>query len=235
MYVAREPAAGDDLEGPAYAVPLLIGGVAVGHLSVTCPDADAQEALGMLASLAALAQSGPHQAAQTAPLAAQVEALQAVIKALAEQMGTDALADLISAEARRVIGAEVCTLALKDGDFLRLAGTAYRDALLVPDRHAPDEAALVGDTAREAIKKGKAVQHSGRANPAFEAGIWRAFAGQSGRHSVASVPLTAGQGALTVYIAGDAPFPAAQVKFLEMLAALASLPRASPPAENTVS
>jgi len=232
VYVAREPATGDDLEGPAYAVPLLLGGVAAGHLSVTCPDADTREALGMLASIAALAQSGPRQAA---PLAAQVESLQAVIQALAEQTESDALADLISAEVRRVTGAEVCTLALKNGDTLRLVGTAYRDALLFPDRHAPDDAAIIGDIAREAIKKGKTVQRPGRTNPLFEAGLWRAFAGQSGRHSTLSVPLTAGQGALTVYAAGDAPFPAAQVKFLETLAALASLPlpRASLPEANT--
>ena len=232
-YSAREPMAGDDLEGPAYAVPLLLGGVAVGHLSVTCPDSDTQQTLDMLASIAALALSGPRQAAQAAPLAAQVEALQAVVKALARQMAADALADLISAEVRRVTGAEVCTLALKDGDTLRLIGTAYRDALLFPDRHTADDTAIIGDATREAVKKGKTVQRPGRANPAFEAGPWRAFAGQSGRHSIASVPLTAGSGALTVYMAGDAQFPAAQVKFLETLAALASLPRASPPAGST--
>jgi len=239
VYVAREPATGDDLEGPTYAVPLMIGGVAVGHLSVTCPgaplDADTREALGQLASIAALAQSGPHQAAQAAPLIAQVEALQAVIGAIAGQMATDALADLISGEVRRVTGAEVCTLALKDSDRLRLVGTAYRDALLFPDQHAPGDAALVGDTAQEAIKKGKTVHRPGRANPTFEAGVWRAFAGQSGRHSVLSAPVALGQGALTVYAAGDAPFPAIQVKFLEMLAALVSLPlpRATPPAART--
>lgn len=239
VYVAREPAAGDDLEGPAYAVPLQLGGGAVGHLSVTCPDAllDAgtREALGLLASVAALAQSGPRQAAQAAPLIAQVESLQAVVKAVAGQTATDALADLISGEVRRVTGAEVCTLTLKGADNLRLVGTAYRDALLFPDRHTPDDAALIGDTTREVIKKGKTVQRPGRANPIFEAGVWRAFAGQSGRHSIVSLPLPAGQGALTVYAAGDAPFPVAQVKFLETLVALVSLPlpRASPPAEST--
>ena len=239
VYVAREPATGDDLEGPAYAVPLLLGGVAVGHLSVTCPeappDADTREALGQLASLVALAQSGPRQGAQATSLVAQVESLQGVVKALTEQIAADMLADLIGGEVRRLTGAEVCTLALKDGDHLRLAGTAYRDALLFPDRHAANDAKLIGDATREAVKKSKTVQRLGRANPAFEAGVWRAFAGQSGRHSIASVPLTAGQGALTVYAAGDAPFPVAQVKFLETLAALASLPllQATPPAGRT--
>ena len=241
VYVAREPALGDDLEGFAYAVPLLMGGAAVGHLSVARPNADAltddglQQALGLLASVAALALAGPRQAAQNAALAAEAKATQAVIRAVAERVGPDALADLVYGEVARVTGAEVCTVALREGEGLRLVGTAYREALVFPDRHAPDDPALAGDAAREAMRKGRTVRRAGLANPSFEAGVWRAFAGQSGRHSVLSVPLAAGQGALTAYAAGDAAFPDAQVRFLEALAALVSLtlPGASPPAGRT--
>jgi len=245
VYVAREPAVGadvgDEAAGPAYALPLLAGGAALGHLSLTCPAADAfadpdlRETLGLLASISALALAGPRQAAQAAHLAAQMEALRAVIRAVAERTEPGALADMVSREVRRVLGAEVCTLALKDEAGLRLVGHDYRDALLFPDRHAPDDSALTGDTAREAVRKGKTIQRTGRTNPSFEAGVWRAVAGQSGRHCVVSVPLAAGQGALTVQTAGDVPLSDAQVEFLETLAVLVSvrLPEASLPAERT--
>lgn len=244
LYVAREPVigadVGDDAAGPVYALPLLVGGVALGHLSVTCPaadasaDADLRETLGLLTSVAALALAGPRQEAQATHLAAQVEALHTIIQAVGERREQGALADLVGSQVRRVTGAEVCTLALRDGDGLRLVGTAYRDALLFPNRHAPDDPALIEDAAREAMRKGKTIQRAGLVNPPFESGVWRAFAGQSGRHSVVSTPLTAGQGALTTYAAGEAPFPKTQVKFLEMLAALvsAALPAASRPAER---
>lgn len=244
LYVAREPAVGadvgDDAAGPAYTLPLLAGGVALGHLALTCPDPDAfadadlRETLGLLASVAALALAGPRQAAQAELLAAQGVALRTVIQAVAERTEQNPLADLVSREACRVLGAEVCTLALRDGECLRLVGTAYRDALLFPDRHAPDDPGLIGDAAREAVRKGKTIQRTGLKNPPFEAGVWRALAGQSGRHSVIAVPLAAGQGALTTYVAGDTPLPETQVTFLETLAALlsATLPEASPPAER---
>ena len=241
VYVARQPAIGDDLEGPAYALPLLAGGAAVGHLSLACPATDAfadealLETLGLLSSVAALALAGPRQAAQTAALAAQVGALQAVVRAIADGVEQGALADLVTSEVCRATGAEVCTLALTDGESLRLLGTAYRDALLFPDRHAPDDPILVGELTWEAMRKGKTVRRVGRTNPTFEAGIWRAFAGQSGRHSVVAVPLAAGQGMLTTYTSDDAPFPDTQVRFLETLAALvsATLPGASGSAGRT--
>jgi len=238
LYVERQPVMGDDVgsdeAGPAYAVPLLAGGIALGHLSVICPDADAltdgdlRESLALLASVAALALAGPRQAAQATQLAAQVDALREVIQAVGERNDREALADLVGSRVCRVTGAEVCTLALKDADGLRLIGTAYRDALTSPDRHAPDDPALTEDGAK-AARTGKTTQRVGRANPPFSAGVWRAFAGQSGRHSVLAVPLAAGQGALTVYRAGDAPFPGASVKFVETLAALVSsaLPQAN--------
>ena len=244
VYVAREPSVGtdvgEDTAGPAYALPLLAGGVALGHLAVVCPAADAfadlelRETLSLITSVAALALAGPRQAAQTADLAGQVEALRAVIGAIGERSEMGALADQVSRQVCRVTGAEVCTLALTGESGLYLAGTAYRDALLFPERHASDDAALIGDGARAAVKKGKATQRTGLANPPFEAGVWRAFAGQSGRHSIISVPLTAGRGALNVYATGDTSLPDAQVKFLETLAALvsATLPEASRPAER---
>lgn len=240
VYVAREAVLGEDLEGFAYAVPLLIGGTTVGHLSLACPDADAfadgrlSEALSLLATVAALALAGQREAAQAAVLAAEAQATQAVLRAAAGRMGPDSLADLVFAEVCRVTGAEFCTLALREGDSLHLAGAAYRDALLFPDRHTPRDPALTGEAAREAMRKGRTVRRLGLTNPSFEAGVWRAFAGQSGRHSVFSVPLAAGQGALTAYAAGDA-FPDTQVRFLEMLAALVSLtlPEANLPAGRT--
>ncbi len=236
LYVERQPVMGDDVgsdeAGPAYAVPLLAGGIALGHLSVICPDAltngDLRESLALIASVAALALAGPRQAAQATQLAAQVDALREVIQAVGERNDREALADLVGSRVCRVTGAEVCTLALKDADGLRLIGTAYRDALTSPDRHAPDDPLLTEDGAK-AARTGKTTQRVGRANPPFSAGVWRAFAGQSGRHSVLAVPLAAGQGALTVYRAGDAPFPGASVKFVETLAALVSsaLPQAN--------
>ena len=245
VYIARQPAlgtdVGEDSEHPAYALPLLLGGVAIGHLSLTCldadglADADLRETLELFASAAALALSGPHQAAQAVPLVVQMEALHSIIRAGSEGAELGILADLVSSAVCRVTGAEVCTLVVREGDRMRLVGAAYRDALLFPDRYASDDPALVGDAAREAIQKGKTTQWIGLANPHFEAGIWRAFAGQSGRHSVLSAPLAAGQGALTVYMPGDAPVAAAQVKFLETMAMLmpASQPEASQPAGHT--
>ena len=245
LYVARQPVIGadigDDAATPGYSLPLLAGGVALGHLSVTCPspdafaDANLREALGLLASLTGLALAGPRQEAKAIPLAAQVEALQAVIGAIGERREQGTLADLVTRQVCCVTGAEVCTLALKKGQRLRLVGTAYRDGLLFPEHRPPDDAALIEDVAREAMRNRKTAWRIGLANPRFEAGLWRAFAGQSGRHSVVSVPLSAGQGALTVYAAGASPFSSAQIKFLETVAALvsATLPEATRPAERT--
>ncbi len=247
LYVAREPIigadVGDEAAPPAYALPLLAGGVALGHLSLSGPAPEALaetglgETLGLFASVTALALAGSRQAAQAELLAAQSEALRTVAQAVAERTGQDALADLVGHEVRRALGAEVCTLALKNGEGLHLVGMAYRDAQLFLDRYASDDAALVGDVAREAVRKGRTVQRAGLANPHFEAGVWRAFAGQSGRHSVVSVPLAAGRGALTAYAAGGGSLPDTQITFLETLAALvsAALPQAIPPAERTSS
>lgn len=232
VYVAREPMVGadigDDAARPAYAVPLLAGGVALGHLAVVCPAADAfadtdlRETWGLLASITAFGLAGPRQAARAEHLAAQADALHGVIQAGTQATEPGDLADMVSRQVRRVLDAEVCVLALRGKTGLHLVGHGYQDALLFPDRHAPDDPALIGDAAREAVRKGKTIRRSGLANPRFDAGIWRAFAGQSGRHSVFSAPLAAGQGALTTYASGDILFTDAQVKFLETLAGLVS-------------
>ena len=82
----------------------------------------------------------------------------------------------------------------------------------------------------EAVRTGKTVSRVGLPNPHFDDGVWRAFAGQSGKHSILAVPLGRGQGALTVWVPGETPFPAAQVTFLETVTALltAALPSANP-------
>ena len=212
---------GEERIGSACALPLLAEGQAFGHLSLIC-DAPGTFAARLgaaerLASLAAWALAGLRQAAQTAQLSEQMTALRDIAQAVADRQDSGALADLIAGHVQRITGAEVCTLTLREGDALRLRGEAYKDALLFPERHAPDDPALVNVTSGLGIP-----------NPAFEDGPWRAFAGQSGTHSVLSAPLTAGQGTLTVYRAGDAPFSDAQVRFLETLASLLSA--AFPPA-----
>ena len=227
----------EEAAGSACLLPLLAGGIALGHLSVTSRAADAfadeglREALALVASVAALALAGPRQAAQADQLGAQVEALRDVVQAVGKRLEIGPLADLVSRHVCRVVGG-VCLLAVPEGGRLSLAGEAYKDALLFPERPVPDAAALLDASARKALRAGKTVQRIGLKNPDFEAGIWRMFAGQSGKHSVLAVPLAAGQGALIVYTAGEAAFSETQVRFVETLAALipASLPSATPTA-----
>ena len=240
LYVAREPFVSQDRvcelgeeesDGATCALPLLVGGVTVGHLSVTCPAADAfrhEGLLDALTQLCALAASGlaeKKQASESAQLAKQGAALHTIALAVSERQTNDALADRVAEQVQGALGCELCTLALQEENGLRLAGEGYREALLFPGRHAPNDAALIGSAALEAIRTGKTVQHPTRSNPTLEVGPWRAFAGQSGKHSIVSVPLTAGQGALTVYAAGEAPFDRAQVSFLETVAAMLSAGR----------
>jgi transcriptional regulator with GAF, ATPase, and Fis domain len=224
-------ALGETEYGAAYAVPLLAGGVAVGHLSIVSSEPDAwaneekREAFHLIASVAALALAGPQQAAQTAQLAEQVGALREVVQAVGRQTSETDLVNLISRHVLSVTSGEVCTVALKEGESLRLAGTSYQDALLFPERPVPEDA-----VSWEAVRTGKTVSRVGLPNPLFEDGVWRAFAGQSGKHSILAVPLGMGQGALTVWALGEAPFSAAQVTFLETVTALltAALSSASP-------
>ena len=250
VYVARQPymleqgrqdgpfwtALGEEGTGAAYAVPLLAGGGAVGHLSFTSSmpsalaDEQVCESFHLLASVAALALAGPQQAAQTAHLAEQVGALREVVHAVGAQLSENALADLVSRSVLRVTNGEVCTIAVRQEDSLRLIGTSYEDALLFPDRFAPNDPVLGDAATREAVGTGKTVQHVGLVNPRFDNGLWRAFAGQSGKHSILALPLGAGQGALTVWVRSESPFPAAQIMFLETMAAL--LTAALPPSRQ---
>ena len=240
VYVSRQPilavaetrsawnALGEEGEGAAYALPLAAGGVAFGHLSLTCPAPDSladeglHDSLALLASVAALALAGPQQAAQSAHLAEQVLALREIVQAVGRQKNSAELADLVSRHVVSVLGAEVCTIALRDGRRLHLAGTNYQDALLFPDRYAPNDQTLLDAVTWEALNTGQTKQHNGLANPRFEEGVWRAFAGQSGKHSVLAVPLGADLGVLTVYAAGETLFPAGQITFVETVASLLS-------------
>ena len=198
----------------------------MGHLSLTFAqeadeaDPEAFAALRLLASLAALALSGLREKAQSSASAAQGEALGEVARAVAAGTELGALADLVAGLVCRLTDAEVCTLAVREGETFRLAGTAYLDALTFPDRHAPGDASLRADALQDALSSGKTTQRLGLRNPDLEAGPWRAFAGQSGHHSLLSVPLDGGRGGWTVYWPGDAPLPPHQIKFLETLALL---------------
>ena len=244
LYVAREAAmnqgweeAGEETGGSACALPLTAGRVALGHLSVTCRAAGAddptlREALAGLVSVAAPAFAGQRERMRAASLEQQAAAVGEVVQAIGRGTHEDALAELLCGHVSRAVGGEVCTLALGAGNRLRLAGTTYKDALLFPERFGPDDPALTREAAR-AEKAGKTVQQVGRRNPRLEDGPWRAFAGQSGCHSVLSVPLAAGQGALTLYRAGSVPFAAADVRFMETMTALVSaalLPASRPAA-----
>lgn len=219
---------GEERAGSACALPLLAGSAALGHLSLTCRMIGAFTerrlvGLEVLASTAALGLAGQRHAAEAAHFADQMTALRGITQAVSDGQAANRLADLVAGEVQRVLGVALCTLATWDGEGVRLRGEAYKDALLFPERHTPDDPALTHAETRLGIP-----------NPAFETGPWRAFAGQSGTHSVLSAPLAAGQGALTVYAAGDAPFTGAQVRFLETLASLlsAAFPPATPPAER---
>ncbi len=242
VYVGRESftgafvdALGEEPEAAHLALPLIAGGEVIGHLSLTSADPEAlfasalRESLTLLASVAALALAGPSQAAQTETLAAQVTALREIVGAVAKRLGPGDVADLVGRHARRVLGAEVCILVLAEADKLRVLGRDYLDALLFPERYTADSAPLTQGESEKAQRTGKTVQTTGRKNPRMEDGPWRAFAGQSGRHSVLSVPLPTGLGVVTVLRAGETAFSEAQVRFMETLAALtaAALPAAT--------
>lgn len=235
LYVGRETFTGSAIEAlgeePAsahLALPLIAGGEAIGHLSLSGANADLlfaaalRESLSLLASVGALALAGPSQAAQTEILADQVTALREVVRAVANRLEAGDLSDLVSLHARRVLTADVCTIAVGAPKNLGLLGQGYKDALLFPELHAPESPLLTQGEGEKAHRTGKTVQVAGRKNPSLEDGLWRAFAGQSGRHSVLSVPLPTGFGVVTVIRAGEVAFGDDQVRFMETLAALAA-------------
>lgn len=237
VYVAREVYADED----TLILPLLAGGGTLGHLTLGAQIGEDMEdegrrgALTLLAATASLSLAGWHQALRADEMAAQAGALRGVARAAASGAVPDALADLVVGHARRLAGADLCTVAWLEAGRLRLAGSSFRDALLFPEGYAPDDPALCGSAARKAAKTGERVMRAGLPNPAFGAGPWRALAGQSGAHTVLSLPLAATRGALTVYVLGGLPPSDAHVTFLESLAALLSLfpPPATTPEAGT--
>ncbi len=234
VYVAREACVDDD----ALILPLLAGGVALGHLTLNArkgeglEDEKRREALTLPAAMASLALAGWIQAARADGVTAQAEALGDVARAAASCATADALADLVVGHVRRIVGAEVCVVAWLEAERLCPAGTSFRDALLFPEKHAPDDPLLCDPAARKAVKTGKAVTRAALPNPEFGAGPWRALAGQSGTHTVLALPLAGRRGALTVYTQGDLPPSDTHVTFVESLASLLSLspPQATAPA-----
>ncbi len=218
LYVERTPAAGS--------LPLVAGGLALGHLTVLSADpawrAAHEETLTLIAALAASALAGPAAASETAALTAQAAALREIAGAVSRGSGDSALADLVTAAIKRLTpAAAVCTVSRLD-NLLTVTGQAWTDDLLRPQT-APQDPRLHGKAVQKALRTRKIVVQTGIANPSFETGPWRAFAGTAGRHTVTALPLPGGRGVLTVYTPGDAALPDAQIKFLETLAALLPL------------
>ena len=221
MYIARRPSA-DGL-------PLIAGGVAVGHLSVSSSavnvfeDPAVRETLELIASLAALALAAPAASVQASASAAQTAAVCEIAAAIGSAEAHE-LADRITECVKRVTHADVCTLSVPAGGKLSVLGQTYKDSLLLPQT-APDDPRLHGKASRKAWRTRKTVTHLGLP-PDTEAGPWRAFTGSAGSYSVIALPL-ADHGVLSVYTAGSAPLPEMQKKFLETVAALLSLSSAS--------
>jgi PAS domain S-box-containing protein len=234
LYIDRQAVAascaelGEETARAAYALPLLAGGAAIGHLALASSVSGAFEdparvqALDVLVCLAALALTRPQAAERTAVLTAQADAVREIACAAAVGTEPNSLADLVSGHVRRVIACDICTLSVPMDGKLSILGKAFQDDLLFPGRISSADLALHGKAVQKAWRTQKNVTQLAIKNPSFETGPWRAFAGKSGRHSVLALPLASQLGVLTVYTDGDSPLPDAQVKFLETLAALAS-------------
>ena len=214
LYVARKPF--ED------SLPLIAGGVAIGHLSVTVLEAEwEQGTLERIASLAALALSGAAAQAQTAVWAAQSAALHDIIAAPQIGRGNAELADFASAQVKSLTGADVCTLSVPIDGKLSVLGQVFADDLLFPGT-APDDPRLHGKAVQKAYRTRKTAVQTGVPNPSVGTGPWRAFAGSAGFHSITALPLAGGRGVLTVYTPGDRALPDPQIKFLETIALLVS-------------
>ncbi len=222
MYVARQSSASG--------LPLISGGVAIGHLSVTSSTGNVFEApivretLELIASLAALALAGPSASARAAASTAQTDAVREIAGAVGSGRTLAELADLAAAQVKRVTQAAVCTVSVPAGGKLCIIGEAYQDDLLFPET-APDDPRLHGKAIRKAWRTRKIVTHLGLP-PDTDDGPWRVFTGSTGLHSIIALPL-AERGVLSVYTAGNAPLPGTHRKFLETVAALLSLSPAS--------
>ncbi len=224
LYVARKPVSAEGL----LTLPLLSGGLAVGHLAFcsTAPDAftgpGLRQSLETLTALAALALAIPAAVGRAGSGAQQAEALREIGRAVADGLALDRLADLTVRCVRRLTSAEACTVSVPIGETLSVLGTAYADDLLLPERTSPNAKVLHGKAVQKAWRTQKAVSLTGPANPISDAGVWRTLAGSGGRHTVLALPLSRRCGVLTVYTGGDAPVPQAQLTFLETVAALLS-------------
>ena len=215
LYVARKPFENS--------LPLIAGGFAIGHLSVTAPSTDLErETLRIVASMAALALAGASAKAQTAGWAAQSAAVREITAAVQAGRSGGELADLAIAQMKRLVGADVCTVSVPVNGTLSVWGEAFTDDLLSPAT-MPNAPCLHGKAIQKAFRTQKMVVQTGIANPSVEAGPWRAFAGSVGRHSIVAIPLAEKRGVLAVYTAGERALPDVQIKFLQTIAALLSV------------
>lgn len=216
MYVSKEPFQSAD----TLAVPLIAGGRVLGHLEVSGGPGLSREMLTLAASLTAATLAVRQQADRADSGAAREAALSEIAALLAQAAPLDTLCDAAAAHLRRLLFAEVCTVAVNG----RLRGQDYQDSLLRPERHKPDDPALRHEAAEVATALGVTVQRTNLRSPEFADAVWRAFAGASGQHRVLAVPLTGKHaGVLTAWAAGGGAFTRAQVQFAETVAALLSV------------
>ena len=234
LYVARQPSFAcldtlDEAEAAsAFALPLLAGGLAVGHLSFCSSAADAFDdpqliqTLTLAASAAALALTAPQAAELVGGITAQLDAVREITQTIAGGASSGQLADFVSAQVRRVTSAVLCTVSVEINGKLSVVGEAFWDDLLHPERSKPNSTALQSKAAQKAWRTQKVVTQLGLAL-SIENGQWRAFAGRVGEHSVIALPLAHRLGVLTVYWDGAMPLPDVQIKFLQTIAALVSI------------
>ena len=222
------------LPASALVLPLTAHDTVSGHLALTSSapgtfdDPRLVDALTSLAALAVIARANAHLYAKTNQRVYELNALWTVGEATASKLELIEVVDTLTEQVRGVMGGEACTLALfeKQGHSRRLRrqGAAYREWALAEAGGAEclcDSCDLVS---QEAARTGEPVHLIGRRNPEFPRCQWRAFAGQSGEHSVLAVPLRYGPdilGALTVFVSGSRPFAPDQIKLLGTLASLA--------------
>ena len=234
LYLLRRPCTssltvlGEVESASAYAVPLVLGGVAIGHLGFACgtegafEDKDLQAALRIVATVAALALAIPQSGSLSSFLESQGVAVQKISQAVSAGLGESELADLVTGQIKRLLSAGVCTVSLFADGTLSVLGQGFTDDLLSP-KTAPNAPRLHGKTVQKAFRTQKIAVQTGIVNPSLEAGSWRVFAGSSGCHSITALPLADRRGVLTVYTSGDAALPDSQIKFLQTIAALLSV------------
>jgi hypothetical protein len=238
LYIARQPTLiglsvlGEAEAASVYALPLPADGLAVGHLSVSSSASNAfddpalRETLELLASTTALSLAGPQSAELAANLKQQRDAIGEIAQAIAAGVERSSFVDLAIGYVKRITKAEVCTVSVAAEGKLVIAGEAFRDDLLFPERNAPNNLTLQSKAAQKAWRTQKPVTRLAVTNPEYQAAVWRAFA-EEGCHSVVALPLTPRLGVLTIYMNGVLPLPDTQMKFLETIAALLSIGLAS--------